>query len=50
MLILLVTSLRGQIFVALKMDNMDIDKNCYNFKIRNSDLKQGRPGYKPGLI
>ncbi len=47
---LLVTSQRGQILVALRIDNMDMDKNCYNFKIRNSDLKQGMPGYKPGLI
>ena len=29
---------------------MDIGVNSIDFKIENSDIKQGRPGYKPDLF
>ena len=50
MLILLATGQRGQIIRALKVGNMTVSKNSYKFKVENSDLKQGRIGYRPNIL
>ena len=50
MLILLITGQRGQIITALNVDRMEISSNHITFKIRNSDIKQGRQNYKPEPI
>jgi hypothetical protein len=50
MLILLVSGQRPQIINSLRLNNMTYEKNCIIFKVENSQLKQGRPGYKPELL
>ena len=50
MLILLVTGQRGQILLSLRVNNMEVSTTEYQFKVENADLKQGRLGYKPGII
>ena len=50
MLILLITGQRGQFITALNVDRMEISLNHITFKIRNSDIKQGRQNYKPEPI
>ena len=50
MLILLATGQRGQILRALNVERMTISKNSYKFIILNSELKQGRQGYKPDTL
>lgn len=50
MLILLITSQRGQIIQALNLDNMAQLEDSSHFKIKNKDLKQGRPSYKPNIL
>ncbi len=49
MLILLVSGQRGQVLRGLRVDHMDISDTAITFQLKNSDLKQGRPGYKPQL-
>ena len=49
-LILIITGQRGQFIVALDINNMEISETTAQFKVDNKDLKQGRPGYKPGLV
>ena len=49
-LILLITGQRGQFIVALDLSNMKMSEKIVTFKINRNDLKQGRPGYKPGLV
>ena len=49
-LILLITGQRGQFIFALDLNNTEITDEKITFKIENSDFKQGRPGYKPGLV
>ena len=49
-LILLITGQRGNIINALSTETMDIQTNCFTFTISNEQIKQGRPGYKPGLL
>ena len=41
---------RGQIIEALTLDNMEITEKGVQFLIKNADLKQGRPGYKPRIL
>ena len=50
MLILLTTSKRGQIIPALDLDNMIESEDSFHFQIPCTQLKEGRPGYKPKLI
>ncbi len=50
MLVLLVSGQRGQILVAMRTDDMHISSNSFKFVIKNSDIKQGRIGYKPNLL
>ena len=49
-LILLASSQRGQVIQALTLDNMKILETGIQFFLNNSDLKQGRPGYKPQIL
>ena len=49
-LILLITGQRGQFIVALDLINMEMSEKIVTFKINRNDMKQGRPGYKPGLV
>jgi hypothetical protein len=49
-LILLSTGQRPQILKALNVDTMDVSGEKFSFKIKNSQLKQGRLGYKPDLL
>lgn len=50
MLILLVTGQRPQIIQNLNVDNMEIHEKYYMFTLSNSQVKQGRPGYKPERV
>ena len=50
MLILLITGQRGQILTALNVEQMCIRPDYFIFKVRNSDIKQGRQNYKPEPI
>ena len=50
MLILIITAQRGQGIRALNVDNMFVSSSSFRFKIRNEDLKQGPPGYKPEVL
>ena len=50
MLILLVTGHRGQTILALDAHKMDISASKYTFYLETHDIKQGRPGYKPGPL
>jgi hypothetical protein len=49
-LILLSTGQRPQILRALNVESMKITDECFIFEIKNSQLKQGRLGYKPERI
>ena len=46
MLILLTTGQRGQIITALNVERMEVTASKIVFEIKNSDIKQGRLGYK----
>ncbi len=50
MLVLLVTGKRPQIITKLHTDNMSITKNSYKFILEDTDLKEGRRGYKPDRV
>ena len=50
MLILLTTSKRGQIIPALDLNDMIESEDSFHFRIPCTQLKEGRPGYKPKLI
>ena len=50
MLILLATFQRGQTMQALSLDAMHRDDTKIIFPLKLTDLKQGRPGYKPKLL
>ena len=49
-LILITSGQRGQIIPALSLENMEEQEDGFVFKIDNKFLKQGRPGYRPGLL
>ena len=50
MLILLTTCNWGQIIPALNLNDMIESEDSFHFRILCSQLKQGRPDYKPKLI
>jgi len=50
MLVLLVTGKRVQIIANLSTEGMKVIPGKYQFCIPNSQLKEGRPNYKPGLL
>jgi hypothetical protein len=49
-LILLTTGQRPQILVALRLDDLSMDKNKAVFTLSTKDIKQGRPGYTPPIV
>ena len=49
-LILITSGQRGQIIPALSLENMEEQEDGFVFKIDTKFLKQGRPGYRPGLL
>jgi integrase len=50
MLILLTTGQRPQTLVALRLKDMIVNDNVAEFVLRQGDVKQGRPGYRPPRV
>ena len=49
-ILLLITGQRGQFITALDIQGMIRTSEGFHFKINNQDIKQGRPGYRLGLV
>ena len=49
-MLILLTSKRGQIIPALNLDNMTSSEESFHFRISSEYLKEGRHGYNPKLL
>ena len=49
-LILVVSGKRGQLITALDIEKMELSEDKVMFKVDNECFKEGRPGYRPGLV
>ena len=49
-LVLLTTGQRPQVLVALRLDDLHIDKHKAVFTLSSQDVKQGRPGYQAPIV